>query len=324
MSKRIAIMMHGQAGDQMSALSVLRYKHELWGDAKIVWFSSMENYDIFKGLDIEVREFPRGFGYPEMVAVENAKLIALGKDPVWEDWKPLVDENNHMNLELKNNYPSLAEFDLGFFPAPHQVPMERRNGLEYANVSKKIFGVLDSYEWHPCLSFTDEEINEVDYFIHGLPQRKTVAIESFGGSSQSAMSDIMIRRTLKICRDILGECNFIFLSHKYLREQEVFPDDILREPDVYTAAHFTVRQCALVVNRCDLLISVSSGISVASSCWKNREKPVPILQFCGSEVCSTKALTLGRFELVTSAGKSTGTASDEYYLELMKLLTEIL
>lgn len=315
MGKKVAILCHGQIGDSGVITSVLRYRDELWGeDCKIVWYISDENKDILKYHDIEVREFPRGFGYPEMVVEENRKLVELGKEPVWENWKPLVDENNHLNIELAKSYPSLAEFDLGYFPAPHQMDASKRSGLEYSLVSKKVFGVKDHYEWHPVLKFSDQEREQAnEYFDNLLYYTYNIAIESFAGSGQSAMTDKNIRDAIKLCREILGVCNIIFVSHKYLRSQEEFPEDILKQDGVYHCPQFTVRQCALIVGNCDLLISVSSGISVASSCWGN--KKTPIVQYTGSRICSTQAIALGVFELADS--------EENFYIRLTSLLNSI-
>ena len=38
MAKTIAIFCAGQSGDCLTISSVLRYRQELWGDAKIVWY----------------------------------------------------------------------------------------------------------------------------------------------------------------------------------------------------------------------------------------------------------------------------------------------
>lgn len=328
MSKTIGIFCAGQAGDCMTISSVLKYKNELWGeDAKIVWYISNDNKDLLKHQDIEIREFPRGYGYPQMVLDENAKLIEQGKEPIWEDWQPLVDKNNHMNLELKSNYPSLADIDFGYFPAPHQISVQKRHGWEYAICSKKVFGINDDLAWHPVLKFSEEEIREVNEFWDKIfllffnPKGKVVAIESFAGSGQSKISDIQIINSMDICKRIYPDCNFIFMSHKFVNGNEKFPEGLTDSVGITTASHFTVRQCALVVGKCDLLISVSSGIAVASSCWGNH--PTPIIQLCGSLVCSTKLLSLGRFELITTDDKTPKDWWNEFEMKLIQILNDI-
>lgn len=329
--KTIAIFCAGQSGDCLTISSVLRYRNELWGNCKIVWYIADENRDLLKYQKVELRTFPRGFGYPVMVHEENQKLIDAGKEPVWEDWLPLVDEKNHMNLSLKHNYPSLVDIDYGYFPAPHQIPAIKRHNWDYPNCSRKIFGIPDHYQWHPVLNFSDEEKHKIGvwfppyYGIYKNPEKredatKIIAIETFCGSGQSKMDDTMVRRTMDICREILGDCYFIFMSHKYLSGDEKYPDDIEDMGDVFIADIFSVRQCGFIVGCCDLLISVSSGISVAASCWGNN--PTPILQFCGSKICSTEALALGKFELVTCDNKSFESAKEEFYTKLIELLNQ--
>lgn len=317
--RTIGIFLHGQRGDIMEAMSVLKYRKELWGDAKIVWYADAVNFDLFEYQDIEVREFPRGFGYPKMVIEENAKLEGTDK-PRWEDWLPLVDEKNHMALDLKHRYPSLDDIDYGYFPAPHQVPVHRRHNIEYSNVSKKVFGVPDHYEWHPYVLFSDEEIHYSKEFIKTISDNKNIFIETFAGSGQSRLSEEMITKTMEICREKWGGCNFIFGSHKFLREQEIFPDWLKLDNDVIFIGSMNIRECALLAIQCDLMISVSSGISVASSAWDLRS--VPMLQFCGSKICSTSAISKDGFELVTADDKPFLRAKDEYYLKLLNMLNK--
>lgn len=333
---KIAIALHGQCGDLMTAMSVLRYRDELWGkDCQITWFAAKENFDLLKFQNVEVKEFPRGFGYPEMVVEENRKLVEQGEEPKWANWLPLVNEFNTMNKELQNNYPELSEFDEIFFPAPHQVLHRHRVDVPYTDVSKRVFRVPDNYEWHPTIIVSKEEEEEMTRWFppynairskinpDELVRKPAIAIESFCGSGQSIMNEEMIKYCMRICRDIFGECYFIFVSHKYLNGNETFPDWLKKDEDVYFASHFTVRQCAYIVNCCKLLISVSSGISVASSCWQYKEHANPIVQFCGSEICSTKGIATGRFELVTADYKAPITAAEEYYIKLIDLCNDI-
>lgn len=318
MSKTIAIFCHGQKGDAMTAMSVLRYRKELWGDAKIVWYADEDNFDLFEYQDIEVRKFPRGFGHPEMVIDENIKLVEAGKEPIWENWKPLVDENNHMDIELKKDYPSLDDIDYGYFPAPHQMSSLQRHGYSYPQCSQKVFGVPFEWEWHPVLMWSDEERENANNFINKMGKGRRILLETFAGSGQSQLDHEMISKAMNLCNEIWGECNFIFASHKFLKKQESFPEGLFEQPNVYSCANFTVRQCALIADQCDLMISVSSGITVAASAWGI--KSPPIIQYTGSWVCSTKSLANGPFELVTADDKKPDKAKADFYLKLISLL----
>lgn len=318
--KTIGIFLAGQQGDIMEASSVLKYRNELWGDCKIIWFLEDRNMDLLKHQDIELRTFPRGFGYPEMVIEENKKLVDAGKEPIWEDWKPLVDENNHLNLELAKTFPSLAGIDFGYFPAPHQIPVEKRHNIEYSNCSKMVFGVPEHWEWHPFLDFDENDFEAAEQFEEGMGKGKKVLIETMAGSGQSLLDEEMIAKAMSLCNEYWGDCNFIFASHKFLRGNETFPQGLFEQPGVYSCANFTVRQCALIAGGSNLIISVSSGITVAASCWYN--KPVPILAFAGSEICGTRAIALGRYELVTADEKSLDNAKEEFYSRLIELLKQ--
>lgn len=319
--KRIAILLAGQKGDIMSAMSCLKYKNELWGEGcKIVWYADRNNFELFKHQDIELREFPRGFGYPKMVIEENNKLVAAGKEPFWENWEPLVDENNHMNKELQKDYPSLAEFDLAYFPAPHQMSPEKRHGYQYANCSKKVFGVPMEWEWHPVLAWSDEELERASTFMSKVGSGKIVCWETFAGSGQSVLDESMIETAMNLCTEYWPGCKFIFASHKFLKNSETFPTSLFEQPNVFSCAEFSVRECSLIVENCDLLLSVSSGITVASSAWQIIQPPT--LQFCGSVVCSTRAIANGHFELVTYDGKKISDAKNEYYEKLILLLKQ--
>lgn len=320
--RTIAIFCHGQNGDCMTISSVLRYREWLWPGCKIVWYIADENRDLLKYQDIELRTFPRGFGYPEMVVEENRKLVEKGGVPIWEDWAPLVNSKNQLDIIAKTNYPSLSDIDYGYFPAPHQIPPSKRHGWDYPVCSKKIFGVPDDYPWHPVLEFSDEEKRMAADFISELDEEgygKKIFFETFAGSSQSVLSKEMVFRTMDICKRLWPDCCFIFGSHKFLRGEEDFPIGFF-SGEITSCAEFTVRQTALIAEKCDLMISVSSGLSVAASAWDL--KSPHILQFCGSFICSTKSLANGPFDLVTADNKSKEQYENEFYSTLEKILNQ--
>lgn len=315
MAKTIGIFLAGQNGDIMTAASVLKYRKELWGDAKIIWWMEDRNMDLLAHhQNLELRTFPRGWGYPERCVEENKKP----NEPLWEDWSPLVTSKNHLNLSLKMAYPSLADVDYGYFPAPHQLTPEQRHGLSYPEVSRRVFGCEDK-EWHPVLAFTAHERVKTWDFVNTL-RGKRVFIETFAGSGQSSLDIHMVNGIMDECRRKWGECSFVFGSHKFLRTQEEFPPAILENSHTYFCSPFTVRETALISTNCDLMISVSSGLTVAASSWGRT--PVPILQFCGSEVCGTRLLANGPFEMVTADDKFLDTAKEEFFLLLNRMLNK--
>lgn len=66
-SGKVGIFLHGQVGDLATAMSVLKYRKELWGDKEIIWFANWPNADLLKYAPIdEVRMWPwAGNGLPE-------------------------------------------------------------------------------------------------------------------------------------------------------------------------------------------------------------------------------------------------------------------
>ena len=64
------------------------------------------------------------------------------------------DGKSRLDQDKKHNFEWSKDLDDGFFPAPWQFLPEERDNTEYANYSKKVFGVDASWEWHPYLGFS--------------------------------------------------------------------------------------------------------------------------------------------------------------------------
>jgi hypothetical protein len=307
---KIGIFLQGQNGDCITASSVLKYRDVLWSDKEIVWFCNMPNADFLRHSPVsEVRPYPNG---AQLITYEGREL---------DFFERLCNAENRLDQEKKLLFPMTADLDDGYFPAPYMMTPEKRHGLDYPNVSRRVFGIDPSWEWHPCLYFSDEERKMAKDFISKLPKRKNVMIETFAGSGQSLWDNSMTEKTMQLCNERFGECNFIFTSHKYLRTCENFPEGFFQRGDIFSCASFTVRQCALLNDLCDLFVGVSSGISCSSSYWGS--KSVPKMQFCGSWVCSTVSLANGFIELVTADEKKLEDAQLEFYLKLNQLLNTI-
>ena len=296
-SGKIGIFLHGQVGDLATAMSVLKYRKELWGDKEIIWFANWPNADLLKYAPIsEVRMWPwAGNGLPEGCP----------------DFYPLLcDQDNKLNYELAKQYDLTRDLTEGYFPAPHMMTPEKRHGIDYPNCSRKVFGVDASKEWHPVLSWSDEE----KYHLSLSPGRKTIMIETFFGSGQSKWDDLMTVKTIEMCREAWGVCNFIFASHKNTEQFKDFEG-------YYTCADFTPRESALLINCCDLFVGVSSGMSVVTSAWGL--KPVPKVQYCGSYTCSTVALATGEISLITSDDKPLEQSKKEFFIKLKEVISRI-
>lgn len=308
--QNIGIFAFGQNGDAMTCSSVLKYKDELWPDKNIIWFC---NYPIADFLRFnknvnEVRQWPwAGNGLPEGTP---------------DYWPMLTTDNNRLHQSLKLNYPDTADIEEGYFPCPFMLSPQKRHGLDYPSCSKKVFGIPKDYPWHPMIYFSEEERAEANKFIkEQCGGDRKILIETFAGSGQSLLDEQMIIEAMELCRAKWGRCVFIFASHKFIRNQEQYPESILSKSDTTACTRFTVRQCALIVEQCDLMISVSSGITVAASAWGVRQPPT--IQFCGSWVCSTATLAnTVYFELVTADNKLFPMAQAEFNLRLESLLNK--
>lgn len=330
MGKKVAILLAGQSGDIMEASSVLKYKDELWGaDCEITWFIQDENRDIFKhNRCLQLAQFPHGYGIPEsdmktIYADRIAKDKADGK-PDWFDLSLVKTHDNKLDLTKKHLYEPIKDFDDGYFPAPHQVPAEQRDGVEYSNVSRRVFGVPDHYRWHPVLQWALDEHTMVENLVKQMPERNyTILLETFAGSGQSAFYTVdTTKEIIKTCREILGPCNFIFGSNKHMGgvnncgvSHDQFIDD---EGFFMDCAGLTIRQVGLVNEHCDLMIGISSGVSVATSAWGACSTPK--IQWCGSKICSTSAIANGPFHLVESDFKTKEVATKEFFDKLREVL----
>lgn len=309
---KIGIFCPGQAGDLCTVMSVLKYVDDLWPDKDIIFFTNFPNADSLRFSNVsEVRPYPwAGNGLPADTP----------------DFYPLLCTDNRLNKELAKQYELTADLEDGYFPTPWMVASEKQDGIEYPNVSKKIFGVPNEWVWHPRLFWCQEELNAAHDFMAKLPpNRKNILLETFCGSGQSQFWDEdFTKKIMSVVRTKLGPTNFIMASHLHKGgvsniglPNEMFID----EPGVVSAAHFTVRQAALLNDYCHLMICMSSGISVATSAWGL--KPTKKLQYCGSKKCSTIAIANGPIELVTTDFKPKPVADAEFFVKLDEMLNQI-
>jgi len=301
---KIGIFLPGLNGDIMQAMSVLKYKEVLWPDKDIVWFCSQPRFlDVLKYNDAiaEIRHWPEGWKLPERCELENLTVAAKG-DPLWADFSILVDPNNRLDPKHKYLFESTKDLEQGYFPAPWMMSLEQRHGIDYPNISRKVFGANPSWEWHPYLGFSDEEREAAKLFCLTLPHSRTIMLETDFHSGVSPWDDNLTREVMTLCRAKLGSCNFIFACATDISK---FVDD----GGVVSASSFTVRQTALLNNYSDLFIGISSGISQAVNAWEL--KPTPKLQYCGSYIMSSASLANGPFQLIVTDPKGSNPAEHE-------------
>ena len=167
---------------------------------------------------------------------------------------------------------------------------QQREGMDYPSVSRKVFGISRDKEWHPYLSWSEENKKKILDWFSVIPHRnKNIMLETFCGSGQSKWDDLMTIRTMEICKEQWGSCNFLFASHKNTGQFKDFEN-------YFSCADFTPRETALLINYCDLFVGISAGISVVTSAWGL--KPVLKMQYCGSYTCSTVSLHAGELNLI--------------------------
>jgi hypothetical protein len=293
MRGKIGIFLPGLNGDIMSAMSVLKYKDVLWPDKDVIWFCGERFREVLNHNDAiaEVRHWPEGWKLPERCVLENQRIAdGLSKDLPWADFSVLMNSDNRLHQDRKHQFESTKDLDEGYFPTPWMMTLAQRHGIDYPNISRKVFGADPAWEWHPYLGFTDQERESVKEFCSKFPHQKTVMMETNFTSGKSHWDDDLTREVIAMCRQKWGKCNIVFAcAGDYTR----FGDD-----GVFNCNQFTVRQTALVNNYCDLFTGISSGISVATSCWGN--KPTPKIQYCGSFIMSTVSLANGPIELVVA------------------------
>lgn len=309
---KVGIFCPGQAGDLCTVLSVLKFSDDLWPNKEIIFFCNFPNADSLRFSNVsEVRPYPwAGNGLKEGTP----------------DFYPLLCTNNRLNKELAKEYELTADLEDGYFPTPWMVNSDKQDGIDYPNISKMVFGIPNEWRWHPRLFWDQDEICSVHDFMAKLPtDRKTILLETFCGSGQSAYWDeALTKKIMHECRAKFGLVNFIMASHKHKGgpNNEGLPNEMfIDEEGVVSAAHFTVRQAALLIDYCDLMICMSSGISVSTSAWGR--KPTQKLQYCGSKKCSTVAISLGPIELVTTDFKTKPDADAEFFNKLNEILTNL-
>jgi hypothetical protein len=260
---KIGIFCPGHHGDMALCTSILKYKDILWPGKDIVWFTSLDpayasRLDMLKFNDAisEIREWPCQMDF-HLLRTPDGLLIP----------------------ERKGDCDSLKDLDQGYFPAPwFLLPSPKWEVIHYANIPKMVYGADPSWEWHPYLCFSDEEREMIRDFCAKLPHSKSIMLETNLTSAHFQLSDDVIRNIMQLCRTKFGNCNFIFASKLdksgAVRDYSSFGDDVI------SCSQFTIRQCALIHNHCDLFVGVCSGLTVAASCWGN--KPVPRVEQCSS------------------------------------------
>ena len=287
----------------MTAMSVFKYRDQIWPDKDIVWFCEERHSDALKFSSVsEIR--------PYLDEYNNTLRACSGIGP----------GKNRLDLEKAKHFPATADLEVGYFPLPWMLnsPSERE-GICYPQISQRIFGVDLSLPWRPCLSFSDDEKVMVTKMMSALPHKKTVMFEN-SPCAYSAWNDDLTRMVMSMTRERWGPANFFFASggHRSGNDMARFFDD----PGCISGADLTARQIALVNDHCDLFVGVAGALTFATSCWG--AKPTPKLIYTGSEIFGARGIANGRIEIVAMEKHKHNkqVAENDFRSKLTALLSE--
>lgn len=260
---KVGIFAPFSLGDLTISTCLLKHKDILWPSMDVIWFSVPAGRDILKfNPDIsEIRDHAsHHYGVDVRILGSSGKLS-----------------------DNKGKYKDTADLDLGFYTTPWGNPkiLAERRDIPYAFFPKFVIG-KNMTEWKPCVYFSQEEEEKANAFVKQLPYENSIMIEAEARSGQSLWDESCTYEAIKICRKILGKCNFIFASPgshvKYV------------EDGVVDCSSFTARQCIPVYNMCHMFIGVSSGISCLTTAWSAKEG-IPRIEYCHESRMSTTHLS---------------------------------
>lgn len=224
--KKIWMMASGGIGDIACSTSLLHFKDELWPGDKIVWFVHPLFPDILKYND----------------KIDEVRIV--DEIHTKKDCKIQVQTAPWGNQRL------IESSDTPYTILPMKL-MKKNWPLS---------------EWHPCIYFSEEEDIAAKKFVSSLPYPRTIMLETFCRSGQSTWNNNYSLKIIKICREIMGNCNFIFASKKGFGDA---PDQMpeIEGAGLVDGGSFTARQLIPVYNKCDMFIGISSGISCLTCSW---------------------------------------------------------
>jgi len=269
---KIGIFAPWGKGDVCNSTCALKYREQLWPNAKIVWFVCKENYDILaftKEVD-EIRVWP--FPWNETNT----------------DWQGFRTDIHGVMSNASKSVPCLSDIDKGFFSIPwSNIKMLPTHDL--VDIPKAVFGVEMSAPWHPVINYSKEEEDRAKNFIASLPFKKNVMLETICRSGQSSWVPSFSLDVMKACENKLGKCNFIYAS----------PSSAPQGQGIVECGSFSVRQCIPLYNMVDLFVGVSSGVSCATCAW-SASTSVPRIELCGAMKVSTFKMARGKVFLATN------------------------
>lgn len=244
------------------ATACLKYKDALWPGAEIVWFvlpkeraagihAASPDIVAHNPVPLEIREIDC-----------NARFVLDARKGHRQNDQghPLSVQNRSMLGQLtdrRRKFKILDDLDACYFPAPW-ANCDKLNA-PFVLAQKAAINYSPEMKIRPFVGFTNEEEERARAFVSGFPYRFTVMLETQCGSNQSNWTDDTTAEIMSLCRR-RGSCNFVFASPGSHRK---FAGD-----GVVDCSAFTLRQCVLVYNHCDVFVSTASGVAVITSAWQ--------------------------------------------------------
>ena len=252
----IAIVNPGGVGDILMSTGILKYKDQLWPGKECVWYSDPENTRILAKVD----------GLKEARALER-------NESCWV-WHQDDAEMVFVPCPWMRPLNSVEKV----FP-PGTLMIEKPRLTFEKDMSVRIPG-----PWHPCLGYSKEDASTAETIKACLPQGKTVLLETQYLSSQSFLTNPILKRMMEEMRLAWGDCNFLFVS-----------GGASGIPDVKGAtpcSKMSLPSVLALFNLSDAFIGVSSGISCAMCSWHASPK-TPRLELISNPDANTTRCSRG-------------------------------
>jgi len=205
--------------------------------------------------------------------LHHRETLWPGKRLIWlihPDCKDVLQFNDKIDEvrvgDIKNGLFIDPETTLTLNTAPWSNQLMAAQGVPYALIPMRVVG-QDFKEWHPYIGFSKEEDDAAGAFVQSLPYPKTVMLETTCRSGQSSWGSANSAEAMRICRNVMGPCNFLFASKSGFAGTSKQSLGLEGE-GVFELGSFTMRQCLPIYNRCHLMIGIASGLSCVFCSWQ--------------------------------------------------------
>jgi len=280
---RIGIYAPWASGDAILSTMALKYKGHFWpGHCHLVWFVLPEKRHSHAASADIVAHQPL-VDEVRIASEPSSEVIKLrvGHRTNSQGHPLSVKKPAGLMAETHKRMKSFADLHYCYFPAPW-ANCDRLQGL-FALASNAVFDYPEPP--HPCLEYSPEEDESASRFVASLPHARSVMLETRCGSNQSNWTNETTKVVMDACRRELGPCNFIFASPGSSQGHQA---DCVAE-----CGGFTIRQCIPIYNRCDLFVSTSSAVAIATCSW-SASPGVKRVDYTNNPLITTRPIARGQ------------------------------